>query len=91
MTTKEILSCICMDLKRVALGYHRGSDTMAKRFAQEALKRIEQIDSSTLEPYMKAVLQQTKDLLTQTNTVKMSEDSLMYSTLLQNYCQKYSI
>ena len=36
---KQILGAIAMDLKRVALGYFRGSSSMAERFFQEALKR----------------------------------------------------
>lgn len=88
MTTQEILQAICMDLKRVALGYHRGSEKMATRFAEEALKRIDSVDLSTVEPYLRKVLKQTKELLEQNDSDKTRENSLMYSTLVQNYVVK---
>lgn len=77
-----------MDLKRVALGYYRGSDTMAKRFSEEALKRKEEVDSNMIKPYVVKLLQTMETSLQQENTKRIAEDALMYSTLFQNYCQK---
>lgn len=39
MENKYILESLASDLKRVALGMHRGSNQMAKKFLDEALKR----------------------------------------------------
>ncbi len=52
MKNKAILGALAMDLKRVALGYHRGSNVMAERFFEEALKRREEIDLTALKPYL---------------------------------------
>ena len=36
---KTIIESLAMDLKRVALGLHKGSNAMANRFKEEAQKR----------------------------------------------------
>jgi len=36
------ISSLAMDLKRVAVGYYGDSNKTARRFSQEALKRIEE-------------------------------------------------
>lgn len=89
MNTKIALESLSMDLKRVAMGYYRGSDTMAKRFAQEALKRKEDVDISLIQPYVGRLLHTMEKSLQQENTKRIAEDALMYSTLFQNYTQKY--
>lgn len=78
------LSSLAMDLKRVALGYHRGSNAMASRFLEEALKRRDEIDRSSLKPYLVKLLSKLDSLKKEKDTVQISEDSLMYSTLFQN-------
>lgn len=88
-TTKVALESLSMDLKRVALGYYRGSDTMAKRFSEEALKRKEEVDSNMIKPYVVKLLQTMETSLQQENTKRIAEDALMYSTLFQNYTLKY--
>lgn len=79
MKNKIALESLASDLKRVALGRQRGSSAMANRFAQEALLRRDEVDMSSVAPYVKKLLQQV-DKATQD-----PEDALMYSTLIQNY------
>lgn len=80
MSNKYILESLASDLKRVALGLHRGSNTMAQRFLDEALKRRDEIEIEEVAPYMKV-------LLNKLNTETDSDKALMYSTLIQNYTQ----
>ncbi len=75
---KYILESLASDLKRVALGKYRGSNSMAKRFLTEALKRKKEIDMEKIAPYIKRIIKKI-------NTRINEEDALMYSTLLQNY------
>lgn len=83
---KITLTSLALDLKRVALGYHRGSNDMAKRFLEEALKREKEIDRNSVKPYIRTVLDNIKSIGNQKNKVDIAEDALMYSTLLQNAC-----
>lgn len=81
------LSSLAMDLKRVALGYHRGSTETAKKFLDEALKRKEEIDMTKVPAYVKNLLSKISQLNSLTDHQKVSEDALMLSTLLQNWCR----
>ncbi len=81
MENKYILESLASDLKRVAIGRQRGSDAMAKRFLAEALKRKKELKTDMLAPYI-------RNLLNKIDTRLDSEDSLMYSILIQNYTQK---
>lgn len=83
---KAILGALAMDLKRVALGYHRGSNTMAERFYEEALKRKEEINTKELKPYLTSCLNKI-GYLKKEKKEKASEDALLYSTLFQNASQ----
>ena len=56
MNTYISLSSLAMDLKRAALGYHRGSNKMADRFFAEALKRKEEINPESVKPYINNLL-----------------------------------
>ena len=78
------LASLAMDLKRVALGYHRGSITMANRFLQEALKRRSEIDTTTVKPYVQKLLVKLDTLASEKDTGRIAERALMYSTLFQN-------
>ena len=80
MNNKIILESLASDLKRVALGLHRGSDNMARRFLAEALRRKSEIELETVSPYI-------RKLLIRLNKNIDAEDALMYSTLIQNYTQ----
>ena len=80
MSNKYILESLASDLKRVALGLHRGSDAMAARFIDEALKRKGELKLSEVAPYIQKLLDKIDSELN-------SEDAMMYSTLIQNYTQ----
>ncbi len=80
MRNKQILGALSLDLKRVALGYFRGSTRMADRFFEEALKRREELDKQQIKPYLLKFLQTMERIKTE----KSAEDALLYSTIFQN-------
>ncbi len=84
---KLIIESLAMDLKRVALGLHRGSFAMADRFKDEALKRGSELENQQLDNYLKNILMRTKQILISQKTDR-AEDVLMYSTLFQNFALK---
>lgn len=88
--TELRLASIAMDLKRVALGLHRNSDLMAKRFSTEAIKRSKEVDMKNIKPYIQKLLKGLEPLLSNKDKQKVAEDALMYSTLLQNSVTKQS-
>lgn len=88
MNNNISLESLVMDLKRTALGYNRGSTAMAQRFSEEAQKRRKEIDETHLQPYLQAILHKLDGLWREQDKTKIAEDSLMFSTLLQNYLQK---
>ncbi|MBP9691255.1 hypothetical protein KBD81_04205 [Candidatus Woesebacteria bacterium] len=84
MDNKFILSSLAMDLKRVALGIHRGSHKTAERFYEEALKRKQEVNQESLVPYMQKILHNV-EMLQNIPEDRRAEDALMYSTRIQNY------
>lgn len=88
MKNKIILESLSMDLKRVALGLHRGSISMAERFMEEALRRKKEFDMKGLEPYVQKLIFRMEHSLKDKDNQKKAEDALMYSTLFQNAAQK---
>ena len=60
---KIVLSSLALDLKRVALGYRQGSDKMAQRFTDEALKRVVEARLLHLKPYLVDLLGSKETLL----------------------------
>lgn len=82
---KVIIGSLSMDLKRVALGYYRGSENMARRFVQEALKRNDEIKISEVKPYLKKFIKALPEMLNQEDKQKLAEDALTYSVIFQNY------
>lgn len=76
-----------MDLKRVALGYYRGSDNTARRFMEEAIKRKEEIKLSQVKPYLRRFIEALPKVLNQNDKKKVAEDALTYSIIFQNYTQ----
>lgn len=84
---KVIIESLAMDLKRVALGLHRGSYQMANRFKEEALKREQELENQSVKGYLKKLLQKTRDTL-KDSSERTAEDALMYSTLFQNFALK---
>lgn len=84
---KITIESLSMDLKRVALGMHRGSLAMVQRFREEALKRELELEKFTLDVYLNKLLTETKKRLRKKDS-SMAEDFLMYSTLFRNYSIK---
>jgi len=84
---KLIIESLAMDLKRVALGLHRGSYAMADRFKEEALKRESELENQQPDSYLKNLLEKTKKILLSQKDDR-AEDVLMYSTLFQNFALK---
>ncbi len=83
MKNKQILGALAMDLKRVAIGYFRGSTFMAEKFYIEALKRRDELDDNELKPYLIKFLNKL-DNLKKEEREKAAEDALLYSTIFQN-------
>jgi hypothetical protein len=90
MNNKIAIESLSMDLLRVALGYHRGSIKMAERFSQEAIKRVEEIDTANIKPYFSKVLQDIIGLLKNEVKDKIAEDALMYSVRCKNYAKHFA-
>lgn len=82
------LSSLVMDLKRTAIGLHRRSFGMSKRFSQEILKRKSEVNLNTVSPYIQKILNRLDWVVTHNNHDKQAEDMLMYSILIQNYLLK---
>ena len=78
------LASLAMDLKRAALGYHRGSIRMAERFYMEAVKRKQEIDMSSVKPYIQKLLKQIESANNHTDPKLRAENFLTYSILFQN-------
>lgn len=70
------------------MGYYRGSKIMGERFLDEALKRKDEVDTDTVEPYVKVLLEKLPSMKRYQDTQKIAEDALMYSTLFQNAALK---
>lgn len=84
---KIIIESLAMDLKRIALGLHRGSFNMANRFKEEALRRESELENQQLDNYLRKLLKRMKQTLLNQN-INSAEDVLMYSTLFQNFALK---
>ena len=86
MKNKAILGALAMDLKRAALGFYRGSDIMANRFFEEALKRKDEIDAADVAPYISKWLESLSKIKNEEKQ-QAAEDALLYSTIFQNASQ----
>ena len=85
---KIIIESLAMDLKRLALGLHRGSYMVANRFKEEALKRGEELKNQKPNDYLLNLLDKSRKAI-EKHSDRTAEDALMYSTLFQNYCLKH--
>ncbi|MDO8618801.1 MAG: hypothetical protein Q7R49_02525 [Candidatus Daviesbacteria bacterium] len=83
MSNKVILGSMAMDLKRVALGYWRGSKT-ADIFLREAQMRKSEIKSGSVKPYIENILSKIDYLGELKDKKEAAENALMYSTIIQN-------
>lgn len=86
---RTIIESLAMDLKRVALGLQRGSNSMALRFKKEALRRQAELEKQTADDYLKKLITKSRDVLSRP-ALDTYEDVLMYSVLFQNYIRKLS-
>ena len=86
MKNKAILGALAMDLKRAALGFHKGSDVMANRFFEEAFRRKDEIDVTDVAPYISKWLVSLNKIKSEEKQ-KAAEDALLYSTIFQNASQ----
>ncbi len=84
MDDKIILGSLAMDLRRVAIGFHRGSYAMAEKFLSEALKRKNEYKKENIKPYIFQLLNKIEKLKNQPRD-ELAENALMYSTLIQNF------
>ena len=84
---KIAIESLASDLKRVSFGISRNSLVMAKRFWQEGLKRIEEIEIKNMPNYIRKILKNIQQLKIRLDHNRMAEDCLMYSVLLQNFSQ----
>lgn len=84
MTSSEkfAIQSMAMDLKRVSLGIHNGSYTMAERFLEEAKKRKDEINGS-YPAYIANIFKLINRI--ELKKKNSAEDAMMYSTLLQNF------
>lgn len=87
MNQKVIISSLALDLKRIALGLYRGSNATVSIFKIEALKRGDELEKSNPGQYLINLWTKTKRTL-EKNGEKAAEDTLMYSTLFQNFAIK---
>lgn len=85
MNNKVALASLAMDLKRIALAYHRGSDKTAIRFITEAKRWAESVDRKSTPRYINSLLTNLESTIDNKDKNRAAEDSLMYSTLFQNY------
>ncbi len=81
MENKYILESLASDLKRVAIGMYRGSNQMAEKFLEEALKRKKELKRDEIPFYI-------NNLLNHLNQKISPDYALMCSTLIQNYTQQ---
>lgn len=87
MTNTQIaLESMAMDLKRAAVGFHRGSLDMAKRFLKEVEKRKKEVNVKEVKPYIAEILHDLSLVFKQEDKEKKAEYALLYSILIQNYC-----
>lgn len=86
---KIAIESLSMDLLRVAIGYHRGSNKMADVFLKEALKRLSEINKADIKPYFAKILDKIPTALSDKDLSYRAENALMYSVLCKNYAKKF--
>ncbi len=80
------LGALSNDLYRVAILLNRGSQTGAERFRTESDKRLSEIQTDGLKPYLKKIISQVKSMNRHPDLDPyLADDYLMYSIQLQNY------
>ena len=79
------ISSLAMDLKRIALAYHSGSNETAERFITEANKRKSEIDKKSVKPYLLNHIDTLQKVFERSDKLHLAEDALTYSQIFQNY------
>jgi hypothetical protein len=79
------ISSLAMDLKRIALAYHSGSNETAERFIIEASKRKNEIEKNLVKPYLLIHINSLDSMFKKEDKLHLAEDALMYSQIFQNY------
>ena len=79
------ISSLAMDLKRIALAFHNGSNETAERFIVEANKRKNEIDTNSVKPYLLTHINSLDKVFKRSDKMHLAEDALMYSQIFQNY------
>ena len=83
--TKLLVGSLSNDLFRVASLWQRGSEAAAVRFLTEANNWAEPLAECQEKPYINKIARLVLNLKPQDLNLKLAEDILMYSVLLQNY------
>lgn len=83
--TKLLVGSLSNDLFRVASLWQRGSETAAVRFLTEANNWAGPLAESSEKPYITKIARLVLNLKPEDLSLKLAEDILMYSVLLQNY------
>lgn len=91
MNNNIALSSLALDLKRIALAYHRGSDKVGDRFVLETKRWINELDTTQTPQYINELVKNLETMLHEHDKQKVAENSLMYSILFQNYALSHSI
>ncbi len=83
--TKMLIGSLSNDLARVAAMIY-GKSASAEIFFREMYRWINQLDVSTVKPYIQTILKNLKSHGQKPEyTQERAETYLMYSTILQNY------
>lgn len=79
------ISSLAMDLKRIALAFHNGSNETGERFIIEANKRKSEIEIGQIKPYLVDHINSLDKVFDREDKLHLAEDALMYSQIFQNY------
>lgn len=80
MNDRQIIGALAMDLKRVAMAKHEGSEKVADRFWQEVIRRKNDVIKIKLPNYL-------LNLYDKLENNRDKDSLLMYSVILQNYAR----
>lgn len=88
--TDIILSSLSMDLYRVAINAHRGSNAVCRRFMLETNRWISELEHMDIKSPIREIISRTKELGTIPSNQDLAEHALVYSILLKNQVVKNS-
>lgn len=82
---QQIIGALSLDLKRVALGLHRGSIKMADRFESESRQRQQEALSIGIDDSLQRIFNIWHKVNQDKVIERKAENILMISVLLDNY------